>query len=233
MNALVTGATKGIGRAISFKLAEAGYNLAICARNPLELTELCSRLREKYPALEIYARATDCADPADLNVFAEETLQQFGHIEVLVNNVGQYIQANLLDESEGTLEQQMQLNLYSAHNLSKFFGKQMRLSGRGHIINICSVAGIQPVAEAGSYSVTKHALMGLTNVLREELKSAGIKVTAIIPGATLTNSWEGTSIAAENFIQPEDIAESVITCLKMSSGANIDEIIIRPSSNLF
>jgi short-subunit dehydrogenase len=109
----------------------------------------------------------------------------------------------------------------------------MRAAGAGHIINICSVAGLEPVVAAGSYSVTKYALMGLTKVLREELKPAGVKVTAIIPGATLTHSWEGTDIAPEHFIQPEDIASGVLACLQMSAGANIEELVIKPQSGLF
>ena len=233
MNALITGASKGIGRAISFKLAAAGYNLAICARNPVELAELCSELQAKYPDLEIYARATDCGDLQDLRIFAEEAQHQLGPIGTLINNVGQYLPANILDEPEGILAQQMQVNVYAAHELSRFFGRHMRAAGAGHIINICSVAGLEPVVAAGSYSVTKYALMGLTKVLREELKPAGVKVTAIIPGATLTHSWEGTDIAPEHFIQPEDIASGVLTCLQMSAGANIEELVIKPQSGLF
>jgi short-subunit dehydrogenase len=233
MNALITGATKGIGRAIAFKLAEAGYHLAICARSPTELADLCTVLQSQFPDVEVYARATDCGDLQDLRVFAEEAHSQLGHIGTLINNVGIYIPATLLDESEGVLEQQMQVNVYAAHELSRFFGKKMRAAGAGHIVNICSVAGIEPVVAAGSYSVTKYALMGLTRVLREELKPAGVKVTAIIPGATLTHSWEGTSIAPEHFIQPEDIATCVLTCLQMSVGATIDEIVVRPHSSSF
>lgn len=232
MNILITGATKGIGLAITQKMAEAGHHLAICARNPEELASLCSELQEKYPDLEIYARATDCAEADQVQAFAEAALQQFKHIDVLINNVGQYLPGGILEESEDALEQQMQVNVYAAHRLSKFFGRQMREAGKGHIINMVSVAGISPVAAAGAYSVTKYALMGLTNVLREELKPAGVKVTAIIPGATLSHSWEGTPIPADHFIQPEDIAAAVVACLSMSPGANIDEIMIRPLSKL-
>lgn len=233
MNALISGATKGIGRAITLKLAEEGYHLAICARNAQELADLSQELQTAYPDLEIYARATDCANLHELQIFADQAISQIGKIEVLINNVGHYIQANLLDEEEGTLEKQMQVNVYAAHFLSKLFGRQMRSSGSGHIVNICSVAGIQPMVEAGSYSVTKYALIGLTNVLREELKPAGVKVTAIIPGSTLTHSWEGTRIAPEHFVLPEDVATSVMACLKMSAGANIDQLIIKPSSDFF
>ena len=106
----------------------------------------------------------------------------------------------------------------------------MRLNKAGHIINICSSASITPVNEAGSYTVTKFALLGLTKVLRQELMQHNVKVTAIIPGSTLTNSWAGTSIPENRFIAAEDIANAVMYCLSVSSGANVDEIIINPLS---
>lgn len=232
MNAIITGATRGIGRALTFKLAEMGYHLAIGARQATELEALCTELQEKHPELEVYARVTDCARAEEVQAFAEAARLQFKHIDVLINNVGQYIPGGLLEESEEALEQQMQVNVYAAHRLSKFFGRHMRDAGRGHIINIVSVAGIAPFAAAASYSVTKYAMQGLTHVLREELKPAGVKVTAVIPGATLTSSWAGTMIPAEHFIQPEDVAAAVAACLQLSPGANVDELIIRPNSTL-
>lgn len=233
MNALVTGASKGIGRAIVFELAAAGYHLAICARGAEELTVLCTELQEKYPDVEVYARATDCGVMEDLRVFAREAHRQLGEIDVLINNVGIYVPATILDEPDDTLAQQMQVNVYSAHELSRFFGQKMRAAGKGHIINICSVASLEPVVAAGSYSVTKYALLGLTRVLREELKPAGVRVTAILPGATFTHSWEGTNIATEHFIQAEDVARCVMTCLELGAGASIDELVIRPQSSMF
>jgi short-subunit dehydrogenase len=104
----------------------------------------------------------------------------------------------------------------------------MRDAGKGHIFNITSIASREPVPAAGAYTITKFALEGLTKVLREELRKSGVKVTEIIPGSTLTSSWEGTEISAEEFVLPEDIAKVLVTCLSLSSGANIEEVIIRP-----
>ena len=122
----------------------------------------------------------------------------------------------------------MKINVYAPHYLSKFIAENMKLNAAGHIFNICSIASINPVLSAGSYSISKAALLSLTKVLREALMPFGIKVTAILPGATLTDSWSGTTLPSERFIAPEDVANSIINCLQMSAGANVDEVLIRP-----
>ncbi|RYG07291.1 MAG: SDR family oxidoreductase, partial [Chitinophagaceae bacterium] len=121
-------------------------------------------------------------------------------------------------------------NVNAAYYLSKNIGKMMRGQGFGHIFNICSVASKMPVENAGSYSVTKAAMLSLNNVLRKELAPHHIKVTAIIPGSTYTASWEGTSLDQSKFVQPEDVAKAVITVLNLSEGANVDELTITPSN---
>ena len=100
----------------------------------------------------------------------------------------------------------------------------------GHIFNICSVAAKQIVVNAGSYSVTKFAQRALNDVMREEMKAHQVKVTAVFPGSTLTDSWNGTTIPPEKFILPEDVAAALVTCLKMSAGANVDELIIQTTT---
>jgi short-subunit dehydrogenase len=104
----------------------------------------------------------------------------------------------------------------------------MRDRSSGHIINIASIAAIKPIVTAGSYSVTKFALLGLTRVLREELMQYNVKVTAILPGSTLTASWDGTTLPSGRFVLPEDVANAVLMSLQASAGAQVDEVIIRP-----
>lgn len=233
MNALITGASKGIGRAIALKLAEKGYNLALCARNTHELEELKAHLLALNPQQKVCIRSLDCAKQDQVLTFAQWAQQSLGFINVLVNNVGQYIPGTILDDADDDLLTQMQVNVFAAHSLCKFFGKEMRSRKMGHIVNICSIASIEPITSAGAYTVTKHALLGLTNVLREELKPSGVKVSAILPGATYTSSWEGTTIAPESFIQPEDIAEAVWTCVSLSPGASIEQVIVKPIATNF
>jgi 3-oxoacyl-[acyl-carrier protein] reductase len=134
----------------------------------------------------------------------------------------------LLDEADDSLQKQWNLNLNAPYYLSKFFGKKMRERQSGHIFNICSVASRSVVENAGSYSVTKSALLSLNDVLRQELSAHNVKVTAILPGSTLTSSWAGTTIPAERFVQPEDIANTLYAILNLSSGVNVEEVILKP-----
>ncbi|MGY4386539.1 3-oxoacyl-[acyl-carrier protein] reductase [Pedobacter sp. UYP24] len=226
MNAIITGATKGIGRAIAIKLAEAGYNLAVCSRNTNELDELTKSLN--YTGVSVLAIKTDLSIKAECYSFCETVLEKLPEANVLVNNAGIFLPASILDEPDDQFESQLNLNLKSAYYCSKFFGKIMREQRSGHIFNVCSIASKTISENAGSYSVTKAALYSLNNVFREELSKYNVKVTAVLPGSTLTSSWEGTTIPNERFVQAEDIAKSITSILCLSTGANVDEITIKP-----
>lgn len=226
MNAIITGATKGIGRAIAVKLAAKGYNLGICARDHAELAALAEEL--SVSGVNIFYTATDCSNKEQVYEFCTDMAGKLGAINVLVNNVGVFIPGSLLDEQDDAFEIQQRLNINAAYYLSKYFGKIMRTQEYGHIFNICSVASKEIVENAGSYSVTKSALLSLNNVLRKELSKYNVKVTAVLPGSTLTASWEGTQIPAARFVQPEDIASTLFTILSLSSGVNVEEIILKP-----
>lgn len=229
MNAIVTGATKGIGRALVMHLAANNYNVALCARNGREVEIFVKELEVMYPGLQFYGQAADFENMAEVESFAAFTSDRMESIDVLINNAGLYLPTNLMNEGNDALERQMKVNVYSPHYLSKFFAAKMIKQGKGHIINICSIASIKPVGAAASYSISKAALLSLSKILREELAGTGVGITAILPGSTLTDSWSGTTISPDHFIAPDDIANAVLTCLSMSSGANIDEIIIRPA----
>ncbi len=227
MNAVITGATKGMGKAIALKLAQAGYNLAICSRNQPEIDSFCQQIMSQHP-IHAVGLSTNCAEPLSVTAFVNFVQQQFQQVDVLINNVGIFNQGSILDEEESSLTTQLEVNFHTAYTLSRAFGRQMRDRRSGYIVNICSIAAINPVAEAGSYTVTKFALHGLTKVLRLELMKYNVKVTAILPGSTLTSSWEGTELPADRFVAAEDVANAVIFCLGSSAGSNPDEIIITP-----
>lgn len=228
MNAIVTGGTKGIGRAVIMQLAAKGYHVSFCSRNESEIQSLLNELEEKYPRQHFHGMKADMESTSDVSDFAEFAARSHDTIDVLVNNAGLYIPSGLFNEDLDILERQMKVNVYAPHYLSKFFASIMKNQGRGYIFNICSVAGLNPVLSAGSYSISKAALLSLSKVLRQELMQSGVKVTTIIPGSTLTDSWSGTDIPEERFILADDIAQSISTCLEMSAGANVEEIIIRP-----
>jgi 3-oxoacyl-[acyl-carrier protein] reductase len=226
MNAVITGASKGIGKAIALKLAQHGYNLAICARNEADVMSFKIALQAFN--VVVVALVVDCSEKEQVTSFFNQVKNELGTVDVLVNNVGVYLTGSILDEDDEVFEKQQQLNVNAAYYLSKNFGKMMRAANCGHIFNICSVASKQVIDGAGSYSVTKTAMLSLNNVLRKELANFNVKVTAILPGSTLTASWEGTTIAAEAFVQPEDIANSIYSILNLSSGVNVDELVLTP-----
>src|SRR3546814_8983322 len=171
--------------------------------------------------------ACDFSEHEQLVKLIEWVEGQTANVDVLVNNVGIFKPVSVLEETNEDFHRQLQVNYITPHLLSRAVGRRMRQNRRGHIFNISSIASREPVSSAGTYTVTKFAVRGLTHVLREELRPHDVKVTEIIPGSTLTSSWEGTEIPAERFILPADIAEAVVTCLRLSDGATVEEIVIK------
>lgn len=227
-NAIITGATRGMGRAIAIAFANEGFNLAICSRNAAELKTFEEELKQIDPGIKIATIVADVSKKADILKFATEAENTLGVIDVIVNNAGTYVPNSILDDADDTLDKLIHTNLMPAYELYRYFGKKMMEARSGHIFNICSSASKNVVAEAGSYSVTKFALLGLNNVMRLELQQYGVKVTAVIPGSTLTSSWDGVQVDSAKFIMPGDIASAIINAYRMSPGANVDEITIKP-----
>jgi 3-oxoacyl-[acyl-carrier protein] reductase len=228
MNAIITGATKGIGRALALHLAANNYNLALCARNADEVEIFIKELTATFPGLNFYGRAADLGNSSDVKAFGTFATDCLETVDLLINNAGLFMPSGLMEEAPDALERQMQVNVHAPHYLSKFFAQGMISRKRGHIVNICSIASVKLLTGSASYSISKAALLSLSRILRDELMSSGIRVTAVLPGATLTDSWSGTSLPAERFVNPEDVARAVLASVQMSAGANIDEVIIRP-----
>ncbi len=228
-NALITAATKGIGRAVSIAFAKQGINLSICSRNEQDLLNFKQELQGINPQITVITMVTDCSRRDELINFAVFTEKKLGFVDIIVNNVGMYKHVSILNDSEDSFQKQIDTNLLPAYELYRFFGKTMVSVGKGHIFNICSVAAINPIVEAGMYSVTKYALLGLNKVMRLETQAHGVKVTAVIPGSTLTDSWNGIEVDKNTMVLPEDVASAIVNILNMSAGANVDEVVIKPT----
>jgi short-subunit dehydrogenase len=228
-NAIITASTKGMGRATAIAFAKQDINLAICSRNQADLIAFKAELLAINPTINIYISVTDCSVKKQVLDFAAAAEKELGSISIIVNNAGMYTYSSILDDNEDTFTQQVNTNLMPAYELYRYFGKKMIAAKQGHIFNICSVASITPIAEAGMYSVTKYALLGLNKVMRTEMQPHGVKVTAVIPGSTLTESWKGMKVDRDKMVLPDDIASSIINIYNMSAGANVDEIVIKPT----
>jgi len=228
MNAIVTGATKGIGKAILDQLAEKGYNIVFNSRNPDDLNRLKSELEEKYSKQSFYAVPTDMGVKEQVVAFGSFVLEKCETIDVLVNNAGVFLPGLIHEEEDGALEQMINTNLYSAYYLTKALVGKMIAQKSGHIFNICSIASKIAYPNGGSYSISKFALLGFSKVLREELKEKDVKVTSILPGATWSNSWAGVDLPESRLIQANDIANALMSALSMRPSAVVEEIVIRP-----
>lgn len=225
---LITGCTKGIGLAITEKFAKEGFNIAGCSRNQNELELLFISLSTLYPQQHFFMEVCDVAIPQLVKNFAKDALKKFGKVDVLVNNAGVFIPGKILEEEEGAFEKQMQTNVSSAYHLSRVIGSNMQKNNKGHIFNICSTASITAYINGGSYCISKYAMLGLNQSLREELKENKIKVTAVLPGATLTDSWKGTELPSNRFIPSIDIAKLVWNAYELSEQTNVEQILVRP-----
>lgn len=224
---LVTGGTKGIGKAIIDRFAQEGFDIITCARNQSDLESLKTELQKQYPSINVLAVQADLSDKTQVEQFVT-TVKSMGIPEVLVNNTGTFIPGTIHDEPEGNFELMMNTNLFSAYYLTRGFVAEMIARKSGHIFSMGSVAGLTAYPNGGSYAVSKWAMLGMTKCLREELKPHQIKVTSILAGATYTSSWEGVELPVERFMKPEDVAESVWAAYNLSPRSVVEELVIRP-----
>lgn len=226
---VVSGGTKGIGHSIVEIFLKNGFDAIICARNLKELNNVKQVLEEKYKN-SVHIFQADLSKKTEVTAFSKFILDLNTPIEVLVNNTGTYTPGQVYSEPEGQLETMIETNLYSAYNLTRGLVNEMISQKKGHIFNICSIASIIPYPNGGSYSISKYAMYGMTKVLREEMKPFGIKVTAVLPGATLTSSWGdfADTLPPNRLMNPDDVAEMVFSTYKLSASSVVEDIIIRP-----
>ncbi|WMX14708.1 SDR family oxidoreductase [Aureispira sp. CCB-E] len=225
MNAIITGATKGIGRAVAELFAQNGFNVAICSRTQTDVDALKKHLEDTY-SIEVIGQVVDMSKKDAVKNFAAAIVKQWASIDILVNNAGVFIPCELAQsENESAFEMMMDLNLYSTYYMTQSILPSMITQKKGHIFNMCSIASIMPY---GAYAVSKHAMLGFSKVLREEVKDKGIRVTAVMPGATYTASWEGTDLPEERFMKAEDIAQTLLDIYNLSDRTVVEEILLRP-----
>jgi short-subunit dehydrogenase len=223
---VVTGGSKGIGRAIIERFVRAGFDAVTCARHQADLEDMKANFENLYPGSGIYFQETDMSVKSEVKSFATFVHNLKRPVDILVNNAGYFVPGEISSEPDGNLEQMIDANLYSAYHMTR--GLLSEVPSGGHIFNICSIASIQAYDNGGSYAISKFALLGFSKCLREELKDQKIRVTAVMPGATKTRSWEGANLPDERFIKVDDIAETIFSAYSLSANSVVEEIIIRP-----
>jgi short-subunit dehydrogenase len=225
---VVTGGTKGIGKAIIERFLEGKCDVITCARNNKDLFSLQKEMNGLYTESQLLYKTADLSVREELSDFIAFIRSMNRPVMALINNTGVFIPGQIHNESEGTLEKMIETNVYSAYHLTRGVIAGMMEQKQGHVFNICSTASITAYTNGGSYCISKFALLGMTKVLREEMKPYQVKVTAVIPGATYTDSWHGTDLPQERFMDAGDVAESIWAAYSLSPRSVIEEILIRP-----
>ena len=221
--AIVTGATRGIGRAIAETLSAEGMRLVLAARSREYLESLSAALPTESLVLPI-----DLSQPQAAESVVKAALERFGTIDLLVNNAGAFRPGGIASEDDEALLDMLRSNLFGAYRLTRRLLPTMQARRSGMVLNVCSTASIAAYPNGGSYSIAKHALYGFSRNLREEMKSHGIRVVALLPGATLTDSWKDVPLPSERLMPAEDVAEMAWTAWAMSPRTVVEDILMRP-----
>jgi short-subunit dehydrogenase len=226
--AVITGATKGIGRTVAEMLWNDGYALAVCARTGSDLQEMQAAMPAATSGQEFLWKVVDVSDRAAVKEFAAFVGEHWDHVDVLMNNAGIFNPGGVLIEDDDVLEQMFRVNVLSAYDLTRKLIPLLKKAQNAHIFNMCSIASIQAYPNGGAYTISKFALLGFSKILREETKPLGIKVTALIAGATWSDSWKGADFPEDRLMNTSDIAIAIKAALQMSPSAVVEEILIRP-----
>ncbi len=225
---VVTGGTKGIGSAILEKFAGQNFDVVTCSRTKSDLDSLVDDFKKNYPKSKCYVFSADMADKSQVGEFVKFVVALNRPIDILVNNTGYFSPGEICTEPDGALEDMVNANLYSAYYTTRGLVPAMKEIKKGHIFNICSIASFMAYPNGGSYAIAKHAMLGFSKCLREELKTFGIRVTSVMPGATKTASWAKTDLPDERFMPAEDVAQMIYATYSLSGRSVVEEIVMRP-----
>ena len=227
MDVVITGASRGIGKAVAEIFAANGHDLFLSSRNEIALYKAMEELQTKYPSVSIKAKAFDLTDKQqakDLGMWCLKYIVP----DIIVNNAGLFEPGNVHNEPDGLLEKQLAINLNSAYHLTRTLLPKMMERRSGHIFNLCSIASLSAYENGGAYSISKFAMYGFSKNLREEMKPYNIKVTSVHPGAVLTDSWRDYDNSSKRIMEAEDIAKMIFACTQLSAAACVEDILIRP-----
>ena len=224
---IISGVTRGLGFALAETFASQGFDVAGIARDKIKLKEVFEDLSKRFPKAGLYMHSADLGEEESCIKASKKIREEFGFPDVLINNVGQYVPDTLT--GDGTIfKQMMRTNFESALYLTKPFIHDFKDRGSGHIVNIGSVLSKSPRADAASYTMSKYALKGFNDVLREEMRPFGVKVTSVLPGSINTSSWDGMDVPKEKFVQPSDIAFAIFMMVNYNKHTLVEELVMTP-----
>ncbi len=224
--ALVTGGSRGLGKVIANNLASLGYELILVAQKIESLEKTRDEIQEEY-GTEVNLYSCDLSKKQQVELLEQDLKRKYNTIDVLVNNAGIYRDGSVLSE-EDNLEDLLNGNLFSAFYMTRAIIELLENAKNALVVNICSIAGLEPYKNGAQYGISKFAMRGFSLSLREELKNSNTRVTTIYPGAFYSESWKDTELSSNDFMKVEDVAAVVSELTNKSNYTDIEEIILRP-----
>jgi 3-oxoacyl-[acyl-carrier protein] reductase len=231
LHCIVTGATQGIGRAIAVALGNEGARLSVCARTHANVQAFVEELARQDIAAG--GGACDVADEGSVTSFVEAARSRFGPVDVLVNNAGLAYFVPVEHMSTEDFDATLAVNVRGVFLMTRAVLAEMVRRERGHVVNIASLAGRNPVPGAAAYAASKHAVLGFSKSLFGEIRKQGIRVTAICPGSVVTPFFEKSGAALERpdqKLHADDVAAMVLAALRLPNHALVSELDIRPTN---
>lgn len=226
---IVTGASRGIGKAIAIKFAEEGHNLALFGRDTEKLKETAAEVEKHGAAARIFSG--DAGNEKFVSDSVNKIYDEFGKVDHLINNAGAAVFKKFTEVNLDEFKKQVEVNMYGIFNFTKAVIDKMIERKSGSIINIASLAGKNGFAGGTTYTATKHAVMGFSKSLMLEVREYNIRVAVICPGSVATEMLIGTSMNPSNvekILAPQDIADVVYSVINMPLRALVSEIDVRP-----
>ena len=229
--ALITGASRGIGRATAHALAQAGYDVALLGRSLDRLQPVVDQLAEYDVLAKGYA--VELADQSGLQPRLAEIIQDFGVFNVLINNAGMGYTGALATMPLHHWQQVMDLNLTAVFQCIQAALPALRAGGGGTIVNISSIAAKSAFPDWGAYTVSKAGLVALSKVLAVEERANGIRVVMVTPGSVNTPLWDTDTVNADfdrgQMLTPEIVAQTILSTVLLPTQAVIEDIVLMPA----
>ncbi len=228
--AIVTGASRGLGKQIALQLARDGVNVVLVSRSRETLTQVSEVIESQYPNVKTLTLVSDICTSEDRHTIVKTTLEHFGRLDILVNNAGIGHYKAFLDHSEHEIQQILSTNLNAAITLCYEALPAMKEKKSGHIVNIASDLSQRPLGKMAVYAASKFGLRGFSLSLLQEVQEFGVRVSLVHPGIIDTSFNDGVedSQSRDRAMSAERVAETIVQVLKTPPEVVIDELTIHP-----
>lgn len=227
MKIIITGASRGIGRGIATVLAREGMHVGLTARSSDALRALRDELSSSKGACVV--RPCDLRNHADVEAAVAELVDALGGVDGLINNAGVVLRKSIFELTVLEFREMVETNLCGVFHVTRAVAPILRNQGHGHIINIASISGRNPLQGGSGYAATKYAVTGFSQSLFLELREYGIKVTTIYPGSVDSASHRHDPTADHSWkVTPEEVGKACLDVLRTAPGTVVSELEIRP-----